>query len=77
LRPHPRRGFLLQAAAVIPGPVDCFAEGPLTPALSREGRGGHRGECEGVPSPLAGEGWGEGAFCEAIDRTRYHRGGLK
>ncbi len=62
---------------MIPGPVDCFAEGPLTPALSREGRGDAFAFAAMTPSPLAGEGWGEGAFCEAIDRTRYHRGGLK
>ncbi len=52
-------------------------QGPLTPALSREGRGDAFAFAAMTPSPLAGEGWGEGAFCEAIDRTRYHRGGLK
>ena len=37
----------------------CLALFPLTPALSRKGRG--RNNIETLPSaPFAGEGWGEG-----------------
>ncbi|MGO9458761.1 MAG: hypothetical protein ACLP1W_01320, partial [Rhodomicrobium sp.] len=56
---------------IVPSSTMIDRQGPLTPALSREGRGGHRGECEGVPSPLAGEGWGEGALAVDHCARRY------
>ena len=48
---HKREAIKLIGAVhkegMTPNPVECFSKGPLTPALSREGRGGR-------PCPLSG-----------------------
>ena len=44
---------------------DSLSNQPLTPTLSRKGRGSHS-ELGATPSPLAGEGWGEGCEKESL-----------
>ena len=44
-------------------------QGPLTLALSREGNGDVTVYLVRIPFPLAGEGWGEGAYTPSSTST--------